>query len=38
VFSYAGTSTDDVIISATYIMRNGDFYAKRLGTELNFNK
>lgn len=38
VFSYAGTSTDDVIISATYIMRNGDFYSKRVGTELNFNK
>ena len=37
-FSYAGTNTQDVIISATYVLRNNDFYSKRTHTKINFNK
>ena len=37
-FSYAGTNTDDVAISATYVTRNSNFYSKRIVTRINFNK
>ena len=37
-FSYAGTNTDDIIVSATYILKNKDFYSKRTSQKFNFNK
>ena len=37
-FSYAGSSTEDVIINATYVLKNKDFYSKRISTEINFSK
>ena len=37
-FSYSSTNTDDVIVSATYVKRNGDFYSKRMSSKINFNK
>ena len=37
-FSYAGNNTDDVIVSATYILKNKDFYSKRTSQKINFNK
>ena len=37
-FSYSSTNTDDVIVSATYVKRNGDFYSKRIPSKINFNK
>ena len=37
-FSYAWSKTEDVIINATYILKNKDFYSKRVSTEINFNK
>ena len=37
-FSYAGTNTDDIIVSATYILKNKDFYSKRMSQKFNFNK
>ncbi len=37
-FSHAWSSTEDVIINAMYVLRNKDFYSKRVSTEVNFNK
>ncbi len=36
-FSYAWGGTDDVIVSATYVTRNGNFYSKRMSADINFN-
>ena len=37
-FSYPWSNTEDVIVSATYVLKNGNFYSKRLNSKLNFNK
>ena len=37
-FYYAWSDTDDVIVSSTYVTRNGNFYSKRMSTDVNFNK
>ncbi len=37
-FYYGWTSTEDVIVSATYVTRNWNFYSKRMSTDINFNK
>ena len=37
-FSYGWVETDDVIISATYVLRNGDFYSTRTSEKINFSK
>ena len=37
-FSYGWTNTDEVIVSATYVKKNDDFYSKRMATKINFNK
>ena len=37
-FSYTAGGTDDVIVSATYVLRNNDFYSKRIPTTINFSK
>jgi len=37
-FNHNGSSTEDVIINATYTLKNKDFYSKRISTEVNFNK
>ena len=36
-FSYAWAGTKEVIVSATYVTRNGDFFSKRLPVDINFN-
>ena len=36
-FTYAWSNTKDVIISATYVLRNNDFYSKRISTRINFS-
>lgn len=36
-FYYAWAGTDEVIVSATYITRNNNYYSKRLSTDVNFN-
>ena len=37
-FYYAWSDTDDVTVSSTYVTRNGNFYSKRMSTDVNFNK
>ena len=37
-FSYAWSSSEDIIVNATYVLKNKDFYSKRISTEVNFNK
>ncbi len=37
-FSYAWWGTDDIIVSTTYVTRNGNFYSKRISADVNFNK
>jgi len=37
-FSYSSNNTDGVVVSATYILKNKDFYSKRMAASINFNK
>ena len=37
-FNYAGSNTQDVVVTATYVLKNNDFFSKRMPTKINFNK
>ena len=37
-FNYTSSNTEDVVINTTYVLKNKDFYSKRVSTEVNFNK
>ena len=37
-FSYAGTSSEDVSVTTTYVTKNGYFYSDRLEARINFNR
>ena len=37
-FSYAWSSTEDIMINATYVLKNKNFYSKKVSAEVNFNK
>ena len=36
-FSYAWAGTKEIIVSATYVTRNNDFFSKRIPVDINFN-
>ena len=36
-FNYAGSNTQDVVVTATYVLKNNDFFSKRMPIKINFN-